>query len=246
MLAGLPDTVRPMSHAALPQPDSPQAWRRLLVTLVLMTIGSAGMYVVSVMLPSVQAEFGATRAEASLPYTLQMIGFGFGCLISGRLSDRFGLVPVVLSGAASLGLGCVLSGLSGSIVSFAIVQGLLVGMFGAATSFVPLVADTSLWFVKRRGIAVAVCASGNYVAGAIDHLVLLELGVFEVLHLCFQLHKLECRFCVLFACSVQFADQLAHRGSCLRGTLLLLHVCHSTAFTPLSLKREERENSGGS
>jgi len=156
-----------MTAHDLPQPDSPQAWRRLLVTLALMTIGSAGMYVVSVMLPAVQAEFGATRAEASLPYTLQMIGFGFGCLISGRLSDRFGLVPVIWSGAASLGLGCILSGLSGGIVSFAIVQGLLVGMFGAATSFVPLVADTSLWFVKRRGIAVAVCASGNYVAGAV-------------------------------------------------------------------------------
>jgi MFS family permease len=158
-----------MSHptTTTPLPDSPEAWRRLWITLALMTIGSAGMYVVSVALPAVQAEFGASRAQASLPYTLQMIGFGLGCLLAGRLSDRFGLVPVVRMGAICLGLGFGLSGLVGSLWLFAVVQGVLVGLLGSATSFVPLVADTALWFVRRRGIAVAVCASGNYVAGAL-------------------------------------------------------------------------------
>lgn len=153
--------------SASPQPDSPAAWRRLMITLALMTIGSAGMYVVSVALPAVQAEFGATRAQASLPYTLLMIGFGLGCLLAGRLTDRFGLVPVVRMGAVCLGLGFALSGLAGSLWLFALLQGVLVGLLGSATSFVPLVADTALWFVRRRGIAVAVCASGNYVAGAL-------------------------------------------------------------------------------
>jgi MFS family permease len=149
------------------QPDSRQAWWRLLATLLLMTIGSAGMYVVSVMLPAVQADFGVTRAEASLPYTLLMIGFGLGCVLMGRLADRYGIVPVILLGAASLGLGFVACGWVGSITAYALVQGLFIGLFGSSATFVPLVADTSLWFVKRRGIAVAVCASGNYVAGAI-------------------------------------------------------------------------------
>jgi MFS family permease len=149
------------------QPDSRQAWWRLLATLLLMTIGSAGMYVVSVMLPAVQADFGVTRAEASLPYTLLMIGFGLGCVLMGRLADRYGIVPVILLGAASLGLGFVACGWVGSITAYAVVQGLFIGLFGSSATFVPLVADTSLWFVKRRGIAVAVCASGNYVAGAI-------------------------------------------------------------------------------
>ena len=70
------------------QPDSRQAWLRLAATLLLMTIGSAGMYVVSVTLPAVQAEFGVSRAEASLPYTLLMIGFGLGCVLMGKLADR--------------------------------------------------------------------------------------------------------------------------------------------------------------
>ncbi len=149
------------------QPDSRQAWWRLLATLLLMTIGSAGMYVVSVMLPAVQAEFGVSRAEASLPYTLLMIGFGLGCVLMGKLADRYGIVPVILLGGVSLGLGFVACGWVGSITAYAVVQGLFIGLFGSSATFVPLVADTSLWFVKRRGIAVAVCASGNYLAGAI-------------------------------------------------------------------------------
>ena len=157
---------RAMSNS-LPQPDSRQAWWRLLATLLLMTIGSAGMYVVSVMLPAVQADFGVTRAQASMPYTLLMIGFGVGCVVMGKLADRFGIVPVILLGAVSLGLGFVACGMAGSITGYAVAQGLLIGFLGSSTTFVPLIADTSLWFVKRRGIAVAVCASGNYLAGAI-------------------------------------------------------------------------------
>ena len=161
-----PDTLAP-AGALAHQADSRHAWWRLAATLLLMTIGSAGMYVVSVMLPAVQAEFGISRAEASLPYTLLMIGFGLGCVLMGKLADRFGIVPVILTGAVSLGLGFAASGWVGSITSYALVQGLLVGLFGSSTTFVPLIADTSLWFVKRRGIAVAVCASGNYLAGAV-------------------------------------------------------------------------------
>ena len=149
------------------QADSRHAWWRLFATLLLMTIGSAGMYVVSVMLPAVQAEFGVSRAEASMPYTLLMIGFGVGCVLMGKLADRFGIVPVILTGALSLGLGFAACGWVGSITGYALVQGILVGLFGSSTTFVPLIADTSLWFVKRRGIAVAVCASGNYLAGAV-------------------------------------------------------------------------------
>jgi predicted MFS family arabinose efflux permease len=46
-------------------------------------------------------------------------------------------------------------------------QGLLIGLLGTSAAFAPLVADTSLWFTRRRGIAVAICASGNYLAGAL-------------------------------------------------------------------------------
>ena len=153
--------------AAQPENESPYAWARLFASLALMTLGGAGMYAVAVALPPVQAEFAATRSEASLPYTLTMIGFGFGGILMGRLSDRFGVMVPVLIGAVALGLGFIAAGSAQSLLQFGIAQGLLVGFAGSSATFVPLVADTSLWFTRRRGIAIAICASGNYLAGAI-------------------------------------------------------------------------------
>jgi len=153
--------------AASAKADSRYAWTRLGVTLALMTIGSSAMYVVSVVLPAVQAEFGVARSDASLPYTLLMIGFGIGGIVMGRLADRFGVMVPLLIGAAGLGVGFVGAAMAPSVWWFAVAHGVLLGLVGSSATFAPLVADTSLWFVRRRGIAVAICASGNYVAGAI-------------------------------------------------------------------------------
>lgn len=140
---------------------------RLLVTLALMTVGASGMYVVAVVLPAVQAEFGVSRADASLPYTLLMIGFGIGGVMMGRLADRFGVMVPLLIGGAGLGLGFALAAMSSNVWMFSLAHGLFIGFLGSAATFAPLLADTSLWFVRRRGFAVAVCASGNYLGGAI-------------------------------------------------------------------------------
>ena len=150
-----------------PQTDSPYAAARLLVTLFIMTLGASGMYVVPVVLPAVQAEFGVTRAAASLPYALLMIGFGAGGLAMGRLADRFGVMVPLLIGSASLGAGFVIAGNASDIGTFNAVHALFIGFAGSSATFSPLLADTSLWWVKRRGIAVAVCASGNYLGGAL-------------------------------------------------------------------------------
>ena len=146
--------------------DSPQAAWRLLTTLLLMLLGNSGMYVVSVVLPEVQAEFGVSRADASIPYTLSMLGFGIGGMWMGRWADRFGIARVAALGALGVASGFVLAGLSGGIIGFALAQGLL-GLLGIASTFAPLLADTAQWWNKRRGIAVAVCASGNYLAGTL-------------------------------------------------------------------------------
>ncbi len=150
-----------------PVADSRQAWLRLAVALLLMTIGSSAMYVIAVVLPEVAKEFGVARADASLPYTMLMIGFGVGGIFMGRLADRRGVMLPILVSAGGLACGFIAAGMSGSIAGFAIAHGLLLGLLGSSGTFAPLVADTSLWFVRRRGIAVAICASGNYVAGAI-------------------------------------------------------------------------------
>jgi MFS family permease len=147
--------------------DSRYAAWRLLATLGLVALGNSGMYVVSVVLPAVQAEFGVGRGDASLPYTLMMVALGLGGIVTGRLADRFGIMRVLWVGAAAVCGGYTLASLSGSIWAFALAHGLLLGLVGSSSTFAPLMADTALWWNKRRGIAVAVCASGNYLAGAI-------------------------------------------------------------------------------
>ena len=146
--------------------DSRYAWLRLSVTLALMTIGATGMFVISVALPAVQADFGIDRSSVSSAYTMLMIGFGLGGILMGRLADRFGVAVPVAIGAFGLGGGFIAAGLAPGIVSFGIVHGLLIGLLGTSATFSPLVADTSLWFERRRGLAVAICASGNYLGGA--------------------------------------------------------------------------------
>ena len=147
--------------------DSPYACLRLATALLLMTIGGVGMYAMIVALPPVQAEFGVDRGAASLPYTLTMVGFGIGGVMMGRLSDRFGVVVPVLTGGICLGLGFIAAGMAPSLTLFALAHGLLIGFLGSSSTFAPLVADISQWFVRHRGIAVGICASGNYLAGAI-------------------------------------------------------------------------------
>jgi MFS family permease len=147
--------------------DSRAAWLRLAAIVALSTLGGVGSWSVIVALPHVQAEFGASRAGASLPYTLAMLGFGLGAIMWGRLADRFGVMRPLIFASCALSLGYVLSGLAPSLGVFAIVSGVLIGLLGASASFGPLMADASLWFRRRRGIAVSLAAAGNYLAGVV-------------------------------------------------------------------------------
>jgi MFS family permease len=145
--------------------ESPYAWLRLAVELLIGTIGGIGMWSVVVALPAVQAEFRIDRANASLPFTLAMIGFAFGGALMGRLVDRFGIVVIVICGAVTLGVGYVFSGISTTLWQFAIAYG-VIGI-GSSATFAPLMADISHWFTRRRGIAVAIASCGNSLAGAV-------------------------------------------------------------------------------
>ena len=151
--------------APVSEPESAYAWLRLAAGVTLGTIGGVGMWSYVVALPAVQAEFGVSRAWASLPYTAIMLGFGIGGIVMGRLADRFGIFVPIVIGAVSLAIGFTAAALSQTLWQFAIVEGVLIGMLGSSAVFGPMMADISRWFTRRRGIAVGICASGNYLAG---------------------------------------------------------------------------------
>ena len=97
-----------------------------------------------------------------------MIGFAFGGILMGRLADRLGIVPPLLIGAIATrrrlrrcpaGTDQYLAACASCTVG--------IGLFGTSAMFGPLMADISHWFVRRRGIAVAIAAAGNYLAGTI-------------------------------------------------------------------------------
>lgn len=145
--------------------DSRYSWMRLGVSLLIAMIGNVGMWAIIVIMPAVQAEFGIDRAAASVPYTATMVGFALGNFGIGRIVDRFGVSVALWLSALLIGAGFGLAVLSGSVLMLSGLQ-FVIG-FGTAASFGPLIADVSHWFLRRRGIAVAITASGNYLSGAV-------------------------------------------------------------------------------
>src|SRR5271155_5277367 len=112
-------------------PDSPRAWVRVAVAVLIGSLGSVGMWSVVVALPAVQAEFGVARGTASLAYTLVMFGFGVGGILTGKITDRYGIVMAIGLGVGLLGLGFIGAGLSSSIWQF-ILAHLLIGLSSSA------------------------------------------------------------------------------------------------------------------
>jgi len=123
------------------------------------------MWSVVVVLPVVQGEFGATRGAVSLAFTLTMLGFGSGGVLTGKITDRFGIVMAITLSIGLLALAYIGAGLSTTLWQFILVH-FLIGL-GSSATFAPLMAEASHWFDRYRGLAVTIVASGNYVGGAI-------------------------------------------------------------------------------
>ena len=144
--------------------DSRYAWWRLAASTALGMFGSFGLWGVVVIFPSLQAEFAASRADVSFAYTTTMLGFGAGAILLGRTIDTRGAFFTMTLSSLLLAAGCAAAALAPSLWLFSGLQA-LIGV-GSAAAFIPLVADISHWFKRRRAFAMAICASGNYVGGA--------------------------------------------------------------------------------
>ena len=102
--------------------DSAYSWLRLLITMAIAMVANVGMWAVVVVLPAIETEFGAGRAEASLPYTLTMVGFAVGNMVIGRIVDRFGVTLALAGAALAIALGYFLATVSPTIAVLSLSQ----------------------------------------------------------------------------------------------------------------------------
>jgi len=121
------------------------------------------MFSLAIFLEPMAIDTQWSRAGISSAMTLNFLVMGLGGFAWGALSDRFGARIVVAIGAVLLGLALVVSSRAGSLLTFQISYGVLVGL-AASAFFAPMIALTTAWFDTNRGLAVSLVSAGMGVA----------------------------------------------------------------------------------
>ncbi len=160
------------SHRLL---DSRTAWITASAALAILTLCYGAPLVSVVAMKLIAAELGTSRSGPAGAGSMVYIGAAFGGIVAGWLAGRLGVRRVVIFGGTMVGAGLILSS-SGGVLELYAGHGLLMGLFGTACMFSPLITYVSRWFERRRGAAVALISSGQAVAGAIWPPIL-QLGV---------------------------------------------------------------------
>ncbi len=146
--------------------ESRASWVIAIVALAILAVAYGGPLLAAVALKPIAAELGAPRSVPTLATSLSFIGAGVGGIFMGWLSEKIGIRIVVTFGAIMIGAGMWLAS-SGGVTELYVGYGVLMGLFGTSCMFSPIMTYVSRWFDKRRGTAVALISSGQYVAGII-------------------------------------------------------------------------------
>src|SRR5215470_4820545 len=146
--------------------ESRESWVAASITLVILSISYGAPLVVVVGLKPIAASLGADRSVVALAASLIWLGTGLGGIVMGRMADRVGMRPVAIFGAAMTALGLAVSAI-GQTWALVIGSAVLIGLLGNSAHFPPLVTYVSRWFDRRRGTAVALISSGQYIAGVV-------------------------------------------------------------------------------
>ncbi len=157
------------------QLDSRTAWITATAALVILTLCYGAPLVSVVAMKPIAAELGTSRSGPAGAGAVVYIGAAIGGIVAGWLAGKLGVRRVVIFGGTMVAAGLMLSA-SGGMLELYAGHGVLMGLFGTACMFSPLITYVSRWFERRRGAAVALISSGQAVAGAVWP-PLLQLGV---------------------------------------------------------------------
>ena len=141
------------------------------MSLAILAVAFGGPWIAVVALKTIAAETGGARAIPSFASSLAWFGAGLGGIGMGWLADRYGVRWTVMFGSAMMAVGFAISvygqDLLGKAVALYIGHGVFIGLLGNAGLNAPLYVYVSRWFDRRRGSALALIASGQYIAGAL-------------------------------------------------------------------------------
>jgi MFS family permease len=142
------------------------AWVAAAVSLALLSISYGSPLLIVVGLKPITEELGTARQVVALAAALTWVGTGLGGILMGWVADRIGIRRTVMFGAVMIAAGLALSA-TGKIWALYIGQGILLGLLGNGAMFPPLIVYVSRWFDQRRGTALALISSGQYIAGMV-------------------------------------------------------------------------------
>jgi MFS family permease len=146
--------------------ESPRSWHAAFLTLGILSLSFGSALLAVVGLRDMQAAMHTDRSVVSLASALVWIGNGVGGIPMGWLADRIGIRKIVGFGTVMMAAGMALSSL-GTVWALYIGHGLLIGLLGNGAIYAPLMIYVSRWFDRRRGTALALISSGQYIAGII-------------------------------------------------------------------------------
>lgn len=138
-------------------------WVIVAAGAVMTCVALGAMFSLAIFLEPMALDTNWSRTGISSAMTLNFLVMGVGGFVWGAIYDRLGARPVVMIGAVMLGLALVLASRAGSLLSFQLTYGVLVGL-AASSFFAPMIALTTGWFDTNRGLAVSLVSAGMGVA----------------------------------------------------------------------------------
>jgi MFS family permease len=142
------------------------SWVAAFATLGVLSVTYGAPLVLVVALKPIAAELDAPRSVPALAAALASFGTGLGGILMGWIAERIGVRAVTAFGAVCVAAGLVVAS-HGGIWGLYIGFGLLLGFFGNGSMNANLMTYVSRWFDRRRGTALALITSGQYIAGAV-------------------------------------------------------------------------------
>jgi MFS family permease len=139
--------------------NSHYRWVMVAAGGLLGCVAIGGMFSLPVLLQPIARDTAWSVTGVSSAMTIGFLAMAFTSMIWGTLSDRYGPLPVVLTGSAVIAASLALASQATSLLAFQFLFGVMVGA-GTSAIFAPMMATVTGWFETHRSLAVSLVSAG--------------------------------------------------------------------------------------